>query len=188
MASRDRGLQDLIQRHASGAQRGPLARFAGENDDDTENRFGLVGDAIEGAATTNSDSARLDAAPVSTQPTHDTTQGDVNMSQHLESGRSTTQPDALASLDSNEEALAPDEAFDRDDLEHEGEDSDTPPDPGMLDAARQLALQQALREVQSRYIARTGRSMDAEQIDIVQSLLGSPSATCEYLVDRAVEN
>ena len=71
MASRDQSLRELIERHASSAQRMPRVGMTGDNDDDTENRFGLVGDAIEGAATTDSDSARLDAAPVTTQPTHD---------------------------------------------------------------------------------------------------------------------
>ena len=72
MASRDQSLRELIERHASSAQRMPQVSMTGENDDDTENRFGLVGDAIEGAASTDSDSARLAAAPVSTQPTHNT--------------------------------------------------------------------------------------------------------------------
>ena len=66
MASRDQGLRELIERHASSAQRMPQVRMTGENDDDTENRFGLVGDAIEGAASTNPDLARPAAAPVST--------------------------------------------------------------------------------------------------------------------------
>ena len=73
-AGRDE-LRDLIEAHASGAQRGPLARLQDEYDDDDNERAVTVGDAIEGAAVTTSDSARQAAALVFNQPTHDTTQG-----------------------------------------------------------------------------------------------------------------
>ena len=73
-----------------------------------DNRHTTVGDAIEGAASANTDSpARQDAALVFTQPTHNTTQGDVNMSQHLES--SGPESHNMATLDSNEVAMAYDD-------------------------------------------------------------------------------
>ena len=68
-AGRDE-LRDLIEAHASGAQRGPLARLQDEYDDDDNERPVTVGDAIEGAATTTTDSARQVAALVSNQPSH----------------------------------------------------------------------------------------------------------------------
>ena len=76
-----------------------------------DNRHTTVGDAIEGAASANTYSrARQDAALVFTQPTHNTTQGDVNMSQHLESSGPDAQSHNMATLDSNEVAMAYDEA------------------------------------------------------------------------------
>ena len=68
-AGRD-GLRDIIEAHASAAQRGPLARLQDDYDDDNEERSVTVGDAIEGAAVTTSDSARQAAALVFNQPTH----------------------------------------------------------------------------------------------------------------------
>ena len=68
-AGRD-GLRDLIEVNASAAQRGPLARLREDYDDDENERHETVGDAIEGAATTTSDSARQAAARVFNQPSH----------------------------------------------------------------------------------------------------------------------
>ena len=70
-AGRD-GLRDIIEAHASAAQRGPLARLREDYDDDENERHETVGDAIEGAATTTSDPARQAAARVFNQPTHNT--------------------------------------------------------------------------------------------------------------------
>ena len=70
-AGRDE-LRDLIEAHASSAQRGPLARLRDEYDDDDKERLETVGDAIEGAATTITDQARQVAALVSNQPSHNT--------------------------------------------------------------------------------------------------------------------
>ena len=73
MDGRRESLRECIERHASSAQREALTRGnSGENDDDNDNRSMTVGDAIEGAATTTTDSARLAAAPVFNQPTHNT--------------------------------------------------------------------------------------------------------------------
>ena len=72
MSGDSRGLRDLIEASASAAQRGPLARLREDYDDDENERHETVGDAIEGAATTNSDPARQAAARVFNQPTHDT--------------------------------------------------------------------------------------------------------------------
>ena len=77
-AGRDE-LRDLIEAHASTRARsagGPLARLREDYDDDENERHETVGDAIEGAATTNSDPARQAAARVFNQPTHNTTQGE----------------------------------------------------------------------------------------------------------------
>ena len=64
MDGRRESLRELVER-------GPLARVNdGENDEMEENRSMTVGGAIGGAATTTHDSARLDAAPVFNQPTH----------------------------------------------------------------------------------------------------------------------
>ena len=68
-AGRDE-LRDLIEAHASSAQRGPLARLREDYDDDENEPRETVGDAIEGAATTTTDSARQAAALVSNQPSH----------------------------------------------------------------------------------------------------------------------
>ena len=70
MSGDSRGLRDLIEASASAAQRGPLARLREDYDDDENERHETVGDAIEGAATTTSDSARQAAALVFNQPTH----------------------------------------------------------------------------------------------------------------------
>ena len=70
-AGRDE-LRDLIEAHASSAQRGPLARLQEDYDDDDNERLETVGDAIEGAATTTTDSARQAAALVPNQPSHNT--------------------------------------------------------------------------------------------------------------------
>ena len=46
-------VMELVERHASGAQRGPIARInTGEYDDTTDDRQTTVGAAIEGAAAT----------------------------------------------------------------------------------------------------------------------------------------
>ena len=70
MSGDSRGLRDLIEASASAAQRGPLARLQDDYDDDDNERPVTVGDAIEGAATTTTDSARQAAALVSNQPSH----------------------------------------------------------------------------------------------------------------------
>ena len=72
MSGDSRGLRDLIEASASAAQRGPLARLRDDYDDDSEERPVTVGDAIEGAAITTTDSARQAAARVFNQPTHNT--------------------------------------------------------------------------------------------------------------------
>ena len=64
MSGDSRGLRDLIEANASAAQRGPLARLRDDYDDDNNERLETVGDAIEGAATTTTDSARQVAALV----------------------------------------------------------------------------------------------------------------------------
>ena len=71
MSGGSRSLRDLIEANASAAQRGPLARLRDDYDNDDDKRSETVGDAIEGAATTTSDSARQAAALVFNQPTHD---------------------------------------------------------------------------------------------------------------------
>ena len=68
MSGGSRSLRDIIEASASAAQRGPLARLRGDYDDDDSERPVTVGDAIEGAATTTTDSARQVAALVSNQP------------------------------------------------------------------------------------------------------------------------
>ena len=72
MSGDSRGLRDLIEASASAAQRGPLARLQDEYDNDNDERSVTVGDAIEGAAITTSDSARQAAALVFNQPSHNT--------------------------------------------------------------------------------------------------------------------
>ena len=72
MSGDSRGLRDLIEASASAAQLGPLARLQDDYDDDDNERPETVGlgAAIEGAATTITDSARQAAALVSNQPSH----------------------------------------------------------------------------------------------------------------------
>ena len=90
-AGRD-GLRDIIEAHASAAQRGPLARLRDDYDDDNEERPVTVGDAIEGAATTTTDSARQAAALVSNQLSHNMATAQIE--------QPTTRSTALDPLDS----------------------------------------------------------------------------------------
>ena len=189
MSDRRLSLRECIEAAASSASREARAREnAVNNDENNDDRSETVGASTAGAAATTTDPARQDAAPGSTNPTHDTTQGDANMSQHLDGTRPAAQSGAVGSLDSNEELAVRGDAFgygiygDEDD--GEGEESDTPPDQAW--DARDVGTQQALHRVQQMYVERTGKPMDDAQFDAILSLVNSPSATVGYLVDMAM--
>ena len=83
------GTSFVIEAHASSAQRGPLARLREDYDDDDDyERPETVGDAIEGAATTTTDSARQVAALVSNQPSHLTNRNTSDGLSHCEAEKS----------------------------------------------------------------------------------------------------
>ena len=105
-------LRECIEAAASSASRAARAReYAVENDENDDERSETVGASTAGAAASTTDQARQDAAPVSIYPTHDTTQGGVNMSQHLEGTQSNAQSGVMGSLDSNEELAMRGDAF-----------------------------------------------------------------------------
>ena len=189
MSDRRASLRECIEEAASSASRVARAREnAVNNDENDDDRSETVGASIAGAAASTTDQARQDAAPVSIDTTHDTTQGGVNMPQHLESTQSKAQSGAMGSLDSNEELAMQGDALDYEiyeDEDDEGEgESDTPPDPAL--DARDVVTQRALHSVQRMYVERTGKPMDDAQFDAILSLVNSPSATVGYLVDMAI--